>query len=118
MRPRALYSLLSRVVARHQLFQRHDAVTLHSGPSRKIPKGKICVQIRLKRKNTFPCEQKRPRSSKGNGTSLPKKKAKEEKKKIAKIPTNINPRAKSQEYRQREQVQGCRGVKARPPEAT
>lgn len=36
-----LYSLLSRVVARHQLFQRHDAVTLHSGPPRKVPKGEV-----------------------------------------------------------------------------
>lgn len=104
MRPRALYSLLSRVVARHQLFQRHDAVTLHSGPSRKIPKGKICVQILLKRKNTFPCDQKRPKSSKGSGTSLPKKKAKEEKKRrLQKSPRILiqEPRADSTDEERR-----------------
>lgn len=49
--------------------------TLTEDPQR----AKICVQIRVKRKNTFPGDQKRPRSSKGSGTSLPKKKARRKK---------------------------------------
>lgn len=74
------YSPLCRVVARHQLFQRHDAVTRHSGPPRQLPEGRVGAQIRPQRKNTVPCDQKRPRSSGGGGTSLPKKKAKEKQK--------------------------------------
>lgn len=80
-------------------------------PHGRSPRAKICVQIRVKRKNTFPGDQKRPRSSKGSGTSLPKKKARR-KKRLQKSSRKL-----IQKSRGWEQVQGCRGVKARPPGA-